>query len=379
MLSEARGARYERCKKYMEQENLAAVIALSPENVLYFAETYIQTQTSIRERLAIAVMPLESDPAIVACKIEQPTVDEETWIQDRRYYVELQCSPIAMMAEIIKEKHLETKRIGIELNYLMATYYKELVEALPQVEFVKCSRMFDQVRAIKEPREIKQLSYAGLQTVRSIEAAVKMTRVGDSENDLAVRMIKNIFDGGAQSIEFMCLGSGRRSEMAHCAPSPDVKLEDGSVIHLDFGGKYNHYTSDISRGILIGRKNDKHMDIYKRLTDCYERGIEILKPGVRACDVYNFTAEQFKKAGLPFTMSLVGHGLGISVHELPMLVPGEKKELETDMMLCYEIRTIVDGHRYHIEDLIHITETGNEVLSQPELDTSMLWIQPDLL
>ena len=44
-----------------------------------------------------------------------------------------------------------------------------------------------------------------------------------------------------------------------------------------------------------------------------------------------------------------------------------------------QARTIVDGHRYHIEDLIHITEQGCEVLSQPELDTSMLWIQPDLL
>lgn len=379
MLDEKKGARYERCKKLMEQEHLDALIALSPENVLYFAETYIQTQTSIRERLAIAIMPLESDPAIVACKIEQPTVDKETWIQDRRYYVELQCSPIVLMTEVIKEKKLENKRIGIELNYLMATYYQELVDLLPRVEFVQCSRLFDQVRAIKEQREIKLLSYAGLQTVRSIEAAVKMTRVGDTENDLAVRMIKNIFDGGAQSVEFMCLGSGRRSEMAHCAPSSAVKLEDGSVIHLDFGGKYDHYTSDISRGILIGKKNEKHLDLYKRLTNCYEKGISMLKPGVRACDVYNFTREQFEKAGIPFTMSLVGHGLGISVHELPMLVPGEKKELETDMMLCYEIRTIVDGHRYHIEDLIHITENGYEVLSQPELDTTMLWIQPDLL
>lgn len=379
MLDESRGARYERCKRYMEQEHLDAVIAISPENVLYFAETYIQTQTSIRERLAIAVMPLESEPAMIACKIEQPTVDAETWIKDRRYYVELQCSPIAMMADVIKEKHLENKRIGIELNYLMATYYREMVEALPNVEFVQCSRVFDMVRAIKEQREIKLLSYAGLQTVRSIEAAVKMTRVGDSENDLAVRMIKNIFDGGAQSIEFMCLGSGRRSEMAHCAPSPNVRLEDNSVIHVDFGGKYDHYTSDISRGILVGKKNEKHLDIYKRLTDCYEKGIEMLKPGVRACDVYNFTREQFEKAGIPFTMSLVGHGLGIGVHELPMLVPGETKGLETDMMLCYEIRTIVDGHRYHIEDLIHITESGSEVLSQPELDTAMLWIQPDLL
>ena len=379
MLDETRGARYERCKPYMEQQGLDVLVAISPENVLYFAETYIQTQTSIRERLAITVMPLASEPAIIACKIEEPTVEAETWISDRRYFVELQCSPIAMLADVIKEKHLENRRIGIELNYLMATYYQELITLLPNAEFVQCARIFDQVRAIKELREIKQLSYAGLNTVRAMEAAVRMSRVGDSENDLAVRIIKNMFDNGCQAIEFMCLGSGRRSEMAHCSPSPDVRLEDGSVIHIDYGGRFNHYNSDIARGILIGKPNEKHLDVYKRLTNCYVRGIEQLRPGARACDIYQFTKEQFEKEKIPFTMSLVGHGLGIGVHELPMLVPSETKGLEEDMMLCYELRTIVDGHRYHIEDLIHITEKGCEVLSQPKLDTTMPWIQPDLV
>ena len=378
MLNETRGARYERCKAYMEENHLDALVALSPENVLYFAETYIQTQTSIRERLAIAVMPLESAPAMIACKIEEPTVEAETWIADRRYYVELQTSPIALLSEVLHEKHLEKRRIGIELNYLMATYYEELKRLLPEAEFVPCSRIFEQVRAIKEEREIRQLSYAGLQTVRAMEAAVRMTRPGDSENDLAVRIIQNLFENGCQDLSFMCLGSGRRSEMAHCAPSPEVPLESGSVIHIDYGGKFNHYNSDISRGILIGERNPKHEDVYKRLTDCYVDGIAQLKAGVRACDIYQFTKERFEKAGLPFTMSLVGHGLGISVHELPMLVPSETKALEADMMLCYEIRTIVDGYRYHIEDLIRITENGNQVLSQPVLDTTMPWIQPDL-
>lgn len=376
MLDESRGARYKRCKPYMEQQGLDALVALSPENVLYFAETYLQTQTSIRERLAIAVMPLASAPAMIACKIEESSVENETWVEDRRYFVELQTSPIALLAEVLREKHLENKRIGIELNYLMATYYQELVSLLPNAEFVQCSRIFDQVRAIKEMREIKQLALAGRNTVRAMEAAVCMSRVGQSENDLAVRIVKNMYDNGCQQMEFMCLGSGLRSEMAHCEPSPFVSLEDGSVIHIDFGGKFNHYNSDISRGILVGKPNPKHVDIYKRLTDCYVKGIEQLRPGARACDIYQFTKKEFERAGIPFTMSLVGHGLGIGVHELPMLVPSETKGLEEDMMLCYEIRTIVDGYRYHIEDLIHITKNGWEILSQPELDVTMPWIQP---
>mgnify|MGYP001026333921 CR=1 FL=1 len=207
----------------------------------------------------------------------------------------------------------------------MATYYCELVQLLPQAQFVPCSRIFNQIRAVKELREIKLLSRAGLQTVCAIEATVKMTRVVESENNLAVRMIKNMFDGGAQSLEFMCLGSGLRSEMAHCAPDPGVLLEDGSVIHLDFGGKFDHYNSDIARDIFVGRRNPRHADIYKRLTDWYVQGIEQLRPGVRACDIYQFTEERFEQAGLPFTMSLVGHGLGTGSTSCPCWLLGRPK------------------------------------------------------
>ena len=50
----------------MKKQNFDVVIAISPENVLYFSETYIQTQKSIRDRLAIAVLPLEQDPAMLS-------------------------------------------------------------------------------------------------------------------------------------------------------------------------------------------------------------------------------------------------------------------------------------------------------------------------
>ena len=53
--------RYDKLKQEMKKQNFDVVIAISPENVLYFSETYIQTQKSIRDRLAIAVLPLEQE------------------------------------------------------------------------------------------------------------------------------------------------------------------------------------------------------------------------------------------------------------------------------------------------------------------------------
>ena len=63
----ATSERYERLKKLMARENLDVTVVISPENTLYFAETYIMTQASIRDRLAIAVLPLEQEPAFIGC------------------------------------------------------------------------------------------------------------------------------------------------------------------------------------------------------------------------------------------------------------------------------------------------------------------------
>ena len=94
-------ARYDKLKAEMKRQNFDVTIAISPENVLYFAETYIQTQKSIRDRLAIAVLPLEQEPAMIACVIEAPTVEDECWIKDRRYYFEFKESPIQFLADVL--------------------------------------------------------------------------------------------------------------------------------------------------------------------------------------------------------------------------------------------------------------------------------------
>lgn len=194
--------RYERCKKYMSQEGLDVVIALSPENVLYFGETYISTQKTIRDRLAMVVLPLELDPTIIACIIEKNTVAKESWIEDIRTYIEFKESPMEFLADVLIEKGLEKKRVGIELDYLMAHYYKELVELLPNTEFVLCTKVFDKVRMIKEKREIELLAYAGSATRKAFEAAVLATKPGDTEKDLSKRAIKNRTPGTVLFVPF---------------------------------------------------------------------------------------------------------------------------------------------------------------------------------
>lgn len=358
-------ARYDKLKLEMKRQNFDVVIAISPENVLYFSETYIQTQKSIRDRLAIAVLPLEQDPAMIACVIEAPTVENECWIKDRRYYFEFKESPIQFLVDVLKERGLVGKRIGIEMDYLSAAYYRELVELLPNIELTSCLHAFNVVRSIKEQKEIEILQRAALITRDAYTEALTEISVGSLETDFSKRIAKKMIDGGCTNIEFLVMGSGDRSILVHGLPA-DIPLVDNTHGRIDFGGLFDHYNSDVARTFIIGTPNPKHVDVFNRMMEVYVSAVEACKPGVPANSVY-FTAKAMsEKMGLPFNRVHSGHGLGLSVHEYPMLAPGNETLLQENMIMCVEHAVHLDGFRYHIEDLVQITPNGSVVLSAPE-------------
>lgn len=356
--------RYERLKPLMKQFGLDAIVTISPENVLYFTRTYIQTQKSIRDRLAIAVLPLEQDPAMIACVIESHTVEDECWIPDRRYYFEFKESPIQYLASILKSRGLANKKVGIELDYLSARYYRELIALLPDIQLVSGEHLLNLVRSIKEPEEIEILQNAAIATRDAYLSAIQDVHPGDSETDFSKKIAKHMIDSGCSNIEFLVMGTGDRSILVHGLPA-SVPMANGTHGRIDFGGLYNHYNSDVARTFIIGEPNPKHVDIIHRMMEVYTAAVEACRLGVPANSVY-FTAKTMsKKVGLPFQRVHSGHGLGLSVHEYPMLAPGNEACLEENMVMCVEHAVHVDGHRYHIEDLIRITPEGPVVLSEP--------------
>ena len=357
--------RYDKLKREMQKQNFDVVIAISPENVLYFSETYIQTQKSIRDRLAIAVLPLEQDPAMIACVIEAPTVEDECWIKDRRYYFEFKESPIQFLADVLEERGLLDKRIGIEMDYLSAAYYRELMERLPNANIISCLHTFNVVRSIKEPGEIQLLQHAALVTRDAYTAAIDEITVGSLETDFSKNIAKKMIDGGCTSIEFLVMGSGDRSILAHGLPA-DLPLVNRTHGRIDFGGLFEHYNSDVARTFIIGEPNPKHVDVFDRMMEVYTAAVSACQLGAPANSVY-FTAKAVsEKVGLPFNRVHSGHGLCLSVHEYPMLTPGNDTLLEENMVMCVEHAVHVDGFRYHIEDLVQITPNGPVVLSAPE-------------
>ena len=360
----------EKVRQALAEHRLDALVAVSPWNVAYTAGTSFMTQRTIPERLGMVVLTPSGEPVFVYCTIEDQHAKGESWIREFRGYTEFADNPIAVLAEVLRERGAAAGRIGIEKRFLVAENYDELRQELPQAELVAADPIFDRMRAIKTPEEIRWLEQTTLWTDAAIRTALEQAKVGDTERSIGDRMIAEARAKGATGLLHIVLGTGPNAFKAHAAPS-DTKLEPGGVVRTDFGMFWGHYVSDIARTAIVAPARSEQIETYTKLEEIHQSVIAAMRPGVRASDLYRLCADGFEQRGLTFSMPHIGHSIGLGVHEYPMMHPFDHTELEAGHVLMLEPLAVGEDGLYHTEDMIEITESGHRVLSR-----SADWSEP---
>lgn len=153
----------------MEERGIDCLIATSHDNVYYFSGSDIMTTTELK-RLAAVFIPLDGDPLFGVQANEEVTARKTTWIKDPRVYGGGEWEPLKPMefiAEVLREKGLSEDRIEMELLDLPLLCLDCLREPLPSAEFVDGEPIFDRMRAVKSPEELRLLSKAAMATAKA--------------------------------------------------------------------------------------------------------------------------------------------------------------------------------------------------------------------
>ena len=354
----------DRLFRLMDEQGFDAVIAVSPENVHYLSGARIETQISIRDRLALVVWPLQEEPTFLVCNLEEAQARDESWISDVRSYFEFKTSPMELLADTLRERGLLGKRTGLEMKYLSAHDFVALGRLLPSVQFTDCSSLLEHTRMVKSPDEIAHLSRGAVATDRTIRKTFENISVGKTEKQIATELQINLLEAGADIQVFSVLTIGDHGCLTHPAAS-DRPARPGEIIRTDFGGSFGGFGSDLARTCVVSKPSQRQLDIYRWLWEFHERVIVEMKPGVKVSHLYNFLKKMYEDNGQPFTRPHIGHGLGLVVHEHPMITPYAEQLLEPNMVLCVEPNHLVPGvEKYHVEDTILITDRGPEILSR---------------
>src|SRR5262249_9753721 len=150
--------------------------------------------------------------------------------------------------------------------------------------------------------------------------AAAAAKPGDSELSVAAGISSQITTNGGIYV-FMVLSSGARALGAHVEASSEP-LEEGTIWRVDLGPRFfDVINSDLARVGVVGEPNERQRELMAALHAIQQAGFATIEPGRPACDVFRAVEREYERHGIPFYMPHVGHGLGIGLHEAPVLEP----------------------------------------------------------
>jgi Xaa-Pro dipeptidase len=244
--------------------------------------------------------------------------------------------------------------------------------ALPNIEILCRSTgayaEIDHLRAVKDKEEIRIYRHISDITNEIIDLLEKNIRAGGlkTESDAALFIEAEARKCGCEGTGFETLAAGpNRSFGIHAFPSYTVApFAAKGLSILDFGLKYEGYTSDIT--LTFARESSPAQEEQLSLTEkAYELAFSMVGNGVFTRDIAGAVDDFFGRAGRTMPHSL-GHGVGLDAHEFPSLRNAADNEwcLAPGMIFTLEpglYDPALGGCR--LENDVLLTENGAEVLT----------------
>lgn len=230
------------------------------------------------------------------------------------------------------------------------------------------------IRAIKSPHEVAAIREAIQLSENALYRLLDDVEPGMTERQIAAKLSRLLSEAGSEAESFGTLvQSGPGSALPHGGVS-DRALEYGEFLLIDYGGRKHHYPADITRTFCTGQPSDEMQRIYDTVLAANQAAIAAIQPGVPCGDIDKAARDVIEKAGYgEYFIHRTGHGLGLEVHELPQIAAGNDEPLQAGMVFTVEPGIYVPGlGGVRIEDNVHVTETGAEVLTQFPYDRFVL-------
>lgn len=278
---------------------------------------------------------------------------------------------------IVLETSLDTDRVketlekegvhslAFEKDQVTYAGYERMQERFQGVSLKGVSRWVEDLRMKKTPGEIALIAKAQEIADEAFSLVTRLIRVGATESELALELEFTMRRLGAEGLAFPIIAvSGARSSLPHGQPTAN-KVSPGDFLTIDFGARYEGYCSDETRTFVIGPLDKKHEEIYKVVLEAQLAGLEAAKPGVLGKDVDAAARKVIEDSGYgQYFGHGTGHGVGLAVHEGPSAGKRGETVLEPGMVITVEPGIYIPGFGgCRIEDLVHITENGREILS----------------
>lgn len=201
--------------------------------------------------------------------------------------------------------------------------------------------------------------------------------------ELAARGAKPVFEGFHGFPDVICISVN--DVVQHAIPN-DVPLVDGDIVNLDFGVLYDGMVTDSGLTFCVGgNPSADDARLLKGTEKALYAAIDMIRDGVRVGDVSATIEQVLRKHKLGIVRELVGHGVGLELHEDPEIPnygkSGRGPKLQAGMTIAVEpittlgrpdiciesdgwtIKSVDQTRSAQFEHTLLVTKTGCEILT----------------
>jgi len=205
----------------------------------------------------------------------------------------------------------------------------------------------------KSPEEVERMAAAGVILVKTMNLLASKVRPGVSTKELDAAAEKFIRSQGAEPAFKGYRGfpgsicASPNSMIVHGIPGP-YKLGRGDILSVDIGVILDGWVADAARTLPVGPISPVARKLLTTTEESLRLAVEQCRAGNRLGDVSHAVQQHVEAAGFSIVRSLVGHGIGRSMHEDPQIPnygnPGTGVPLEEGMVLAVEPMVTAGRH-----------------------------------
>jgi Xaa-Pro aminopeptidase len=284
---------------------------------------------------------------------------------------------LAVLKEFLRDRGI--KRLGIPAKFPVELYlllHNEFNIAIVDNPILKW-------RAVKEYCEIEAIRATQRACERAMGLAIKLISnsnpVGDclciGDNPLTADQVRNaietsLLEDGCEATDTIVAG-GASSINPHELGHGPLPANAPIVIDISPRSKSTKYFADMTRTVIRGEADLEIREIFDAVLDAQIAGIEIIKADVTGDDVHMKVSEVLAEHGFPERgdrgfMHSTGHGVGLMLHELPILSEREGRLHKSNVVTVEPGLYYPDIGGVRLEDLLVVAADGCENLTNSE-------------
>ena len=277
----------------------------------------------------------------------------------------------------VQQEVTNSGRVGIEYDHINLENLKKLQDTLSDAELVDISKMTMRQRMVKSAEEIELIrngaqvaDIGGAACVEAIGEGVPEYEVALHSTQAMVREISRRYPESDIMDSWTWFQSGINTDGAH-NPVSTRKIQKGDILSLNCFPMIGGYYTALERTLFFGHVSERHLEIWDANVEVHRRGLELIRPGARCCDIAEELNEIFSKHDLlQYRTFGYGHSFGSLCHYYGREAGLELREdietvLEPNMVVSIEPMVMLPetlpgagGYREH--DILVVTEDSAE-------------------